>query len=378
MHTGQIIPIIISITIFCALAVAYIYYIKESRKRKLLENQLSDLQKAGQQKEEQLSNQIAILEKSVSDRDSKIDTLQTQLDCVDIERSQNEAKIEKALRVGDDLRAILEANKMKMVDMLKHLQALQKSMFTEANLIKSMFNDFFVLFRPGEHVGGDFYKFYKKGDISLVACGNCGMSGINGLIKGLLNIVFLQEIMERADLKTIQAGQVLDALRSKYAHLAEKNDQHHTDEDIPVNFSVCVINEKERVMTYSGAYGSLCLVRKSYPGTSRKENDLHEYRGDRMNFAVSFGRRKNYNSELVELEKDDRIYLKTDGYVNQRGGSQNARFGDNYLRQLIMRHANEPMLDQKRAIEEEFNNWRGTNKANDILIIGLGLKVAGK
>ncbi len=172
---------------------------------------------------------------------------------------------------------------------------------------------------------------------------------------------------------------MLDALRSKYAHIAEKNAQYRTDDDIPVNFSVCIINEKQRLLSYAGAYGSVCLLRKSYPGTSRKENDLHEFRGDRMNFAVSFGRRKNYTTEIIELEKDDKIYLKTDGFANQRGGGNNARFGDPYLRQLMMKHANEPMLDQKRAFEDEFNSWKGENaKGNDILIIGLGLKIAGK
>jgi serine phosphatase RsbU (regulator of sigma subunit) len=97
-----------------------------------------------------------------------------------------------------------------------------------------------------------------------------------------------------------------------------------------------------------------------------------------MNFAVSFGRRKNYTTENITLEKDDKLYLKTDGYVNQRGGSQNARYGDQYLRQLLMKHANEPMLEQRKAFEEEFENWRGNNRGNDILVIGLALKIAGK
>jgi hypothetical protein len=30
------------------------------------------------------------------------------------------------------------------------------------------------------------------------------------------------------------------------------------------------------------------------------------------------------------------------------------------------------------VFEQEFENWRGSNRGNDILIIGLALKVAGK
>lgn len=310
---------------------------------------------------------------------SRIETLESEADCLKAERQQRNAECASMGTELAEAKQRIDNQKIKMVDMVKHLQALQRTIMTDAGQIKSMFSDFFVLYKPWEAVGGDFYKFIRKGDTTLVACGNCGHSGINGFVKGILNIVFLQEIIDKGDLSAMEAGQVLDSLRSKYAHLAERNEQYRTDEDIPVNFSICIINEKQRLMSYAGAYGSVCLLRKSYPGTSRKENDLHEFRGDRMNFAVSFGRRKNYTSECIELEKDDKIYLKTDGYVNQRGGTGNTRFGDPYLRQMLIKHANEPMLDQKRAYEEEFNNWKGENtKGNDILIIGLALKVAGK
>ena len=307
---------------------------------------------------------------------SRIETLESEADCLKAERQQKSAENEKISAELSETRQRLDLHKMKMVDMVKHLVALQRTIMTDTGQIKSMFGDFFVLYKPWETVGGDFYKFIRKGGHTLVACGNCGHSGINGFVKGLLNIVFLQEIVEKGDITKMEAGQVLDALRSKYAHIAGKNQQYRTDDDIPVNFSVVIINEKQRLLSYAGAYGSMCLLRKSYPGTSRKENDLHEFRGDRMNFAVSFGRRKNYTTENIELEKDDKIYLKTDGFANQRGGANNARFGDPYLRQLMIKHANEPMLDQKRAFEDEFNNWKGENsKGNDIMVIGLALKV---
>ncbi len=318
-------------------------------------------------------------EKEVSALKEKNETLQATNDCNTAMQQQTQAQMDEIANENTALRQRLDSGKMKMVDMLKHMQALQRTIMTDTGQIKAMFADFFVLYRPWDTVGGDFYKFIRKGDTTLVACGNCGQSGISGLTKGLLNIVFLQEIVERGNLADMEAGQILDSLRSKYGHLAERNEQYRYDEDIPVNFSLCIINEKERKLNYAGAYGSLCLLRKSYPGTSRKENDLHEFRGDRMNFAVSFGRRKNYTTEFIELEKDDKLYMKTDGFANQRGGTNNDRFGDAYLRQLMMKHANEPMLEQKAAYEQEFMNWKGDNtKGNDILIIGLALKVSGK
>jgi len=359
-----------------AMAIAYITkYRRQNGDMEILRKRNTDNEKTI----ERQAARAMELESESSALKEKNETLRASHDCLEAELQQTQAMAREMQDVNNTQRQKIEASRMKMADMLKHMQALQRTTMTDTGQIKAMFADFFVLYRPWDAVGGDFYKFIRKGDTTLVACGNCGQSGIAGLTKGLLNIVFLQEIVERGDLATMEAGQILDALRSKYGHLAEKSDQYRYDEDIPVNFSLCLINEKERRMNYAGAYGSICLLRKSYPGTSRKENDLHEFRGDRMNFAVSFGRRKNYTTEFIDLEKDDKLYMKTDGFVNQRGGNANERFGDAYLRQMMMRHANEPMLEQKRAYEEEFINWKGeAMRGNDILVIGLALKVAGK
>ena len=324
-------------------------------------------------------------ETTASNLRSDVDTLKERLAAAE---SRNESSLQEletfrksALAKEQDavrLKSSLENQKMRGVELLHSLVDLQHSMFTDPGRIKALFSDFFLLYKPFDAVGGDFYKFVVDGDNVLVACGNCGMSGATGLVKGLQNVAMLEDIVSRGRLAEMQAGEVLDALRSKYARIAERDGRRDADEDVPVNFTVCIVNQKERTLSYAGAYGSLCLIRKSYPGTNRREVDVHEFRGDRMNFAVSFGRRKNYTTENIVLEKDDKIYLKTDGFVNQRGGASNARYGDQYLRQLLMKHAGEPMLEQKRVCEQEFENWRGSNRGNDILVIGLALKVAGK
>ena len=316
--------------------------------------------------------QKAQWETSVSNLQSDNETLKERLK--QCEKASEKASEEAAREIET-----LKIQRKRGADVMQGLVALQHTMFTDPGHIKAMFSDFFLLYKPFEAVGGDFYKLISSGDSVLVACGNCGMSGAAGLLKGLQNVAMLEDIASRCNLSEVQAGEILDALRTRYARMAERDGfRHDVDEDIPVNFTVCIINQRNRSLSYAGAYGSLCLIRKAYPGTNRREVDVHEFRGDRMNFAVSFGRRKNYTTENIELEKDDKLYLKTDGYVNQRGGSQNARYGDQYLRQLLMRHANEPMLEQRKVFEQEFENWRGNNRGNDILLIGLALKVAGK
>lgn len=311
-----------------------------------------------------------------SEWQKKLDEAENDIKVLSSSVENCKSQISKSERRVSELKGIVDSQKFRMIEMLKNLTVVQKTVFSGRGYIKSLFPDYFVLDVPFENAGGDFYKFASKGDYVLAACGNSGVSGVNGLIMGILNVVFLSEIIERVDLSTIPAGRILDMLRGKYAHLAESNNSYRHEDDFPVNFTVCIINQKEHTLSYAGAYGSMCLLRKSYPGTNRREVDVHEFRGDRMNFAVSFGRRKNYTSETIELEKDDKLYIKTDGFVNQRGGSSGNRFGDIYFRQMLMKHSSESMSEQMQSFKNEFDKWRGNDtRANDILIIGLALKV---
>ena len=71
-----------------------------------------------------------------------------------------------------------------------------------------------------------------------------------------------------------------------------------------------------------------------------------------MNFAVSFGHRKNYSVQTIEIEKDDKIYLQT---------------GTDFSRQMFIKYANAPMKEQALLFE---NSLEG-----DSMLIGIALKV---
>ncbi len=243
------------------------------------------------------------------------------------------------------LNSELEVLKKQGIDYESSLSFLRRNILTPKNYVKSFFPEFFILERAQDK---DFYKFFRQGDYLLACCGRCGNSGVNGLVKSILNIVFLDEILEKSDLRKISSGDILDMVREKYSHL----ENNSLDDSPRINFSLCIINQRERTLEFSGAYSNLCIVRKSYPGTSRKEVDVHEFTGDKMNFAVSFGHRKNYSVQTIEIEKDDKIYLQT---------------GTDFSRQMFIKYANAPMKEQALLFE---NSLEG-----DSMLIGIALKV---
>lgn len=313
-------------------------------------------------------NKTAETEQTIRQRNTEINNLKKNIDDIEKENKELQSKLDCAEQR-------LTNSKFKTVEIIKNVSAVKKAMQPRLNLLKEYFNEFMILDMPADTVGGDFYKFSFQNNCVLIACGNCGLTGGIGLTKGILNNVFLSQIVENNDLTQISAGDVLDMVRTMHIKLGEQNSQYRQNDDLPVNFSVCIYDKLNRALSFSSAYGSMCLIRKSYPGTGRKEVDVHEFFGEKMNFAVSYGRRKNYDCQTFELEKDDFIIMKTDGFVNQKGGRQNQRFGDAYFRQMLMKHHNEAIEKRKLSFKEEFFTWKGNNKANDVLIIGLAPKV---
>jgi len=79
----------------------------------------------------------------------------------------------------------------------------------------------------------------------------------------------------------------------------------------------------------------------------------------------------SYTNNEIELRENDIVYLFSDGYVDQFGGSENKKFMYRRFRYLLMTIHHFPMEDQKSILEENIRSWMGsTPQVDDILVIG--------
>ena len=306
--------------------------------------------------------QISILDNHLKDKDLKYKKLSETL--VETKESINAVK-----RYSTGLENAVSEQKTSIADTLRYVYEIEKTLFPTRGMIKAVFPDFFII-NTQDVSNGIFYKVFVQGNFSLLTCGCCGLSGISGRTKALLNIVFLMDIMQKINLETTSAGHIIDRLRTRYENLSDSR-QYHGYEDLQVNFSACIINQKDRLLSFAGSFSNLCLVRKSYPGTSRKEVDVHEFRGEKMNFTQNYGRRKNFPSETFELEKDDKIYLKSENYANSKTRTNN-RFNDLFFRQMLMKVGGLPMNEQQQIFCSELEK---SGRINDVFIFGAALKI---
>ena len=79
-----------------------------------------------------------------------------------------------------------------------------------------------------------------------------------------------------------------------------------------------------------------------------------------------------FTNNEIKTEKGDCIYLFSDGYADQFGGSQEKKFMISRLRNLLIEIHKYPMLEQKVILEKAFISWKmDLEQVDDILIMGI-------
>jgi serine phosphatase RsbU (regulator of sigma subunit) len=74
----------------------------------------------------------------------------------------------------------------------------------------------------------------------------------------------------------------------------------------------------------------------------------------------------------MEIEKGDIIYIFTDGYIDQFGGSESKKYRLAPFKELLMKITNKSMSEQKDILELEFNMWKGEfEQIDDVLVMGI-------
>lgn len=85
-----------------------------------------------------------------------------------------------------------------------------------------------------------------------------------------------------------------------------------------------------------------------------------------------YPKKKNFTAKTIKMEKDDVIYLLSDGFQDQFGGPFSKKYTTKQLKQILTALSPKPMNEQLKRLEIELETWQGkSEQVDDILIIGI-------
>ncbi len=290
----------------------------------------------------------------------------------------------------------------KLTDSIRYAQTIQESILSVHNKMYRNFAECEILYRPSSGVSGDFYWFSKimltekqinkntdrstnrstnkntenednflainwkgKTVARVLAVADCTGHGVPGAFmsligNGLLNEIVLQKgvVEPKLILKELHKG-IRQLLRQDKIGRSD-----HANQD-GMDISICLIIKNEEnnnfKIVYSGA---------KRPMYYTENGILKTIKGTRKSIG---GRQKEdervFEQEVFEVEKNQTIYLFTDGIADQHNNKLE-RIGSQNLFDFIDSVREESLTIQRQKLEQFLDNHQGNqNQRDDITFL---------
>ncbi len=266
---------------------------------------------------------------------------------------------EQALELIAYQKVELEIREKNITDSLTYAQRIQEALLPSEAYFKQHFKDSFILFKPKDIVSGDFYWIGEKGDRIFVVAADCTGHGVPGALMSMIGLDLIEKTINEDNIEI--PSKILGVLNKGLEKTFSREKNIGTIIRDGMDIGICVINKKNKKLLYTGAFFPLYLIRN---------DSLTEIKGDKIIIGMNPDGLP-YNEHEIDLQEDDIIYIFSDGYADQFGGTENKKFMYRRFRYLLLNIHNFPIDNQKAILEENIKNWMGRNvQIDDIMVIG--------
>ncbi len=255
---------------------------------------------------------------------------------------------------------IIENKNFQITSSIAYAKRIQEAVMPALEAIKQAFPKSFILFLPRDIVSGDFYYCSQKHeDLNFIAVADCTGHGVPGALMSMISTSLLNEVINEKGIKT--PGKILEEVEDglKKAFNAEKSTSDGMD------IALCAFDKSLSRVFYSGAYRPMYIIRNQ---------EIIEHKANRYSIG---GERKinyGYNTVGVDLHEGDCIYLFSDGFSDQFGGSKKSKFMIKRFKKLLLEIHKHPMEEQQALLTRKLHEWQGdSEQIDDITVLGINI-----
>jgi sigma-B regulation protein RsbU (phosphoserine phosphatase) len=259
---------------------------------------------------------------------------------------------------------------------IRYAEKLQEAMLPTAEEIEPYFKNHFIYFRPLQNLSGDFYWSKATEKAKYFVIGDSMGHGIPGALLSMVGINALNDVFEK-DLDISPADMLTQLRKKEQTVFSSKAGIMHDS----IDMAVCKFCNKSLRLEFSGANLNMVII-----SNSEKEIDFHSKHVTRLQnekfHLIQIPGSKNtigknlivdpFTNIRIQLSKNDIVYLFSDGYRDQFGGSRGQKFKKKRFLELLLRIAHLPFKNQNEALDNSMTKWRGKHtQIDDITVIGL-------
>ncbi len=263
--------------------------------------------------------------------------------------------------------AIIKEQNKDITASINYARRIQFNMLPRSTDFERYFDEHFVLFRPKDIVSGDFYWVGEIENKVIVICSDCTGHGVPGSFMTLLGINLLNQIILEA--KITDSARIMDELDNRLIDVLPRDGRNKIKDGMEA--VVLVFDKEDGSLQYSCAGGRFAVSDKANEKLTIYRGD-HKHIGDIINDEGEF----KYRSSKISVERNQIVYLFSDGYPDQFGGSRNKKFTFKKYVELLDNLTHQSLTKQNAILKDHLKEWIGDlPQTDDITVIGIrGLK----
>ena len=252
--------------------------------------------------------------------------------------------------------------KQEITDSITYASRIQKAILPPDVILDKNLKDHFIFYKPRDIVSGDYYWMTEVENKIVVVAADCTGHGVPGAFMSMLGVSFLNEIVNKN--RVTSAALILNDLRRNVVDSLHQTGEEGEAQD-GMDIALVVIDPENKKVEFAGAYNPLYLFRK---------NELIEYKADKMPIGIHFVRDYEFQNNVIDYQDDDRLYIFSDGYMDQFGGESGKKYMTRKFKEILIDIHQKPFREQAEILDITFEEWRGPiEQIDDVLVIGLQL-----
>jgi len=273
-----------------------------------------------------------------------------------IEKILDKKKIEKLNAELSETNNKLNNAYSDIKDSINYAKLLQNAILPDRAILYDSFPGSFIIFKPKDILSGDFYWFEKKEDNFIVAVADCTGHGVPGALLAMMGNNLITETVRNRILAL--PSEILSRLNNQVNKILKREKTSVRD---GMDIALCIINLKNKELIYGGAKRPLFIER---------EGELLEYKANKISIGEIETTPAQFTNRKIEIKSNDKIFLFTDGFVDQFSEKTDRKIMIKQLKEIILKSSQLPHQKQKRYISDFFEKWKGNiEQTDDVLLM---------
>jgi len=299
-----------------------------------------------------IMNDITTRKKAEFERDDLLRTL--------------EIKVEKRTVELSKANELLGEKNKDITDSINYARHIQEAFIPPVETLEVGTADAFVLNLPKDILSGDFYWKHhcERNNCTYVALGDCTGHGVPGSLMTIL----AAQLLDRHILGCTEKRDPSIVLREMDRSIIKFLRQDESDSTLKDGMEIIL-------MRIDHAEKNICFSSAGIPLYHFVDDQMHRHKLTKNSVGgYTEGQTKSFGRFEFRYNPGERVYVFSDGYVDQFGGKNGSKMLRKRKESVLTRMQEKPFASHRELLYAFFTAWKGNlDQVDDVMAIGFEL-----